>query len=149
MNRFKQIVNVLLASTLLLVASSAMADAEAEIKYRQSVLKSVGGHMGAFSAILRGGVHSEDFQFHADSMARLAKIVPTIFPPGSGEGKTDALPEIWEDSADFKEKVAAFVTAADNIASVAAGDDMRAKGGAVQQLGRSCKGCHDNYRHSD
>ena len=43
---------------------------------------------------------------HANALAELAEIAPTLFPEGSDGG--DALPVIWEDNDDFQAKLAAF-----------------------------------------
>ncbi len=90
---------------LVTVSSAAFADAKGERSYRQGVMKAVGGQMSSMAAILRGGVHMDNLKLHAGAMADLASIVPNVFPEGSGEGKTEALPAIWEKPAEFKEAV--------------------------------------------
>ena len=137
------------ACLALMTGSVAMADAETDIKYRQGVFKSIGGHMTGLNLILRAGAHPEDFQLHAESMAALAGLVPKIFPAGSGDGKTGAKAEIWEDPEGFQEKVEAFTAAAENIGKVAGSSDMDEKVQAFRRLGGSCKGCHDDYRKKD
>jgi cytochrome c556 len=129
-----------------LFAPAALADAEADIKYRQNTFKIVGGHMGSMATILRDGIKREDFAYHARSIAAVASLVPTVFPAGSGDGKTEALPEIWTEPEEFQAALDKFLTAAANMGEVADSDDMRAIGGAMKALGGSCKGCHDNYK---
>ena len=127
-------------------AGQAFADAHSDIKYRQGVMMSVGGHMEAMVAILKGGVHKQDFQYHARSMAELAKIVPDIFPAGSGDGKTDALPAIWKKPDAFHKAVEKFVSAADDLNKVDGSGDMGKIGPAINALGHACKGCHEDFR---
>ncbi len=129
-----------------LVSPLAQADAEAEIAYRKGVMKIVGGHMTGLGTILRKGVHGEDLQFHARGMANIAAIVPDVFPAGSGDGKTEALKAIWEKPEAFSSAVEKFVTAANNINTAVESGDKAAIGGAIKQLGGSCKGCHDDFR---
>lgn len=119
---------------------------EAEINYRQSVMKSVGGHMSSMGAILRGRVHSEDLAIHANAMNELSRVVPNVFPEGSSGGKSEALPSVWEKPADFQKAMDAFVKAANGIAEAANSGDMGKIGPAMQSLGQACKGCHDNFR---
>ncbi|MEX0943085.1 MAG: cytochrome c [Pseudomonadales bacterium] len=138
--RFLFLVAILAASQV------TLADAEAEINYRQGVMKSVGGHMSAMGAILKGRVHFEDFESHANAMAELATIVPNVFPAGSDKGKTEALAVIWEKSDEFQAAMDDFVAAANNIAGVAGGGNPRELGPAIQRLGQACKGCHDDFR---
>ncbi|MCB1691884.1 MAG: cytochrome c [Pseudomonadales bacterium] len=130
----------------MLVANMAFADGDAEIKYRQAVMKAVGGHMASMGAILRGRTHLGDLDVHANAMAELAQIVPTVFPEGSGDGKTEALPAIWEKADDFKKHVDEYVKAANDMADAANSGEMGRIGPAIQALGQSCKGCHDNFR---
>lgn len=131
---------------LLLASQSSFADAEGEIKYRQGVMGAVGGHMSAMAAILRNQVHFDQFRLHADAMADLADVVPHVFPEGSGDGKTEALPEIWEEPEDFESRLDDFVKAARGISAAAETGEMSEIGPAIDALGKSCKGCHDNYR---
>ena len=57
-----------------LIALPALAQ-EGAIKYRQSVMKAVGGHMAAMGAILKGtGGQARDLKVHADAMAALATV---------------------------------------------------------------------------
>lgn len=137
---------VILLVAVVLFASQAFADAKADIAYREGVMMSVGGNMKAMVAILKGKVHQNDFKFHARSLADLAEIVPTIFPAGSGEGKTDALPAIWKKPDEFKKTVQRFVKAANNLADSSESGDMGKIGPAINELGKACKNCHDNFR---
>lgn len=137
---------ILLTIAALLVSQMAFADAEGEIGYRQGVMTSVGGHMKSIVTILKKGVHTGDLSFHAKAMADLATIVPEIFPAGSGDGKTEALPAIWKKSGEFKKAMQEFVDAANGFNTAVSGGDMSKVGPAIQALGHSCKNCHDNFR---
>jgi cytochrome c556 len=131
---------------VVLFSQWSTADAAGEIKYRQGVMKVVGGHMASMGAILRGRVHMSNLQMHAQSMADIAKVVPDIFPAGSGKGKTEALPAIWGKPDEFKAGLDKFVKAANEMAEAAGSGDMHAIGPAIKALGGSCKGCHDDFR---
>lgn len=118
---------------------------EGEVDYRQHTMSAVGGHLQAIVDIIQGKVpHTGHMPTHANALAELAEIAPTLFPEGSDGG--DALPAIWEDNDDFQAKLAAFQEAAANFKAAAATGEMAQVGGALQELGQACKGCHDNYR---
>jgi cytochrome c556 len=125
-----------------LLATSALAD-EGAVEYREHTMEAVGGHMQAMVDILKQKVaHTSHLPMHANAMADMAAIAPTLFPEGSEGG--DALEEIWSNPDDFESRLTAFSDAASGLkAAVAAGEPI---GPAVQTLGQSCKGCHDNYR---
>jgi len=139
------LVSALFAFTL--TAGKASAD-EADVKYRQAVMKSLGGHMASVVAIVKGQVdHKDHLAAHADAIAGMGKIVKDIFPEGSDmAADTKALPAIWEKPDDFAKAVAAFETASANLAKAADSGDMAAVGAALGPLGQSCGGCHKPFR---
>ncbi|MDZ7684034.1 MAG: cytochrome c [Gammaproteobacteria bacterium] len=114
--------------------------------YRHGAYEAIGGHMTAIVSIVRNGYRTGDLQYHADAIVRLSRIVPELFPEGSGGGKTEALPVIWEEPEDFDQRMQDFSEAADNMATAATSGNMGEIGGALKSLGQACKGCHDNFR---
>ena len=131
---------------LLLTATAISADSEGIYKYRSALMKAVGGQMASMGASLKGQVFTENLKLHASAMADLADIVPLVFPKGSGSDKSEALPVIWENPEEFKQRVDDFVSAAKQLEKIASSGDMKAFGGGIQKLGKTCKGCHDNFR---
>jgi cytochrome c556 len=126
-------------------AGPATAD-DGMIKYRQSVMKANGGHMGAIVTIIKGEVpFTDDLKSHTQALDQLSVIAARIFPEDSAKGETDALPAIWEKPDEFKKAYLSFRTAASNL-SKAAETDPKAVPAAVGALGKACKGCHDNFR---
>ena len=119
---------------------------ENAIKYRQSVMKAVGGNMGAMVGIMKGAGDKTNLAVHAEAMADLSKIAQTLFPAGSDFGETAALPVIWEKTDDFAAAIKKFQDAAGVVAEAAKGGDMAAFGAAFNGLGESCKNCHENFR---
>ena len=129
-----------MAGTAVVVAAT-----EGEVEYRQHTMQAVGGHMQASVDILRQKVpHTQHMALHANALAELAEISPSLFPEGSQGG--DALESIWEEPEDFAEKLAAMRKAAAGFSAVAGSTDMAAIGEAFQALGQACKSCHDSYR---
>jgi cytochrome c556 len=145
----KFVASIAVTSIIGLSAVSAFAS-EDDIKYRQAIFKSVGGHMTAMATILKTEAGDmKDIGTHADAMLALSKIAPTIFPEGSGPdaGKTGAKPNIWTDTEDFKKVLAAFQENAEKLAMAAKSGDKGQIGEALGGLGKDgCKACHDNFR---
>lgn len=126
-------------------AASAQAD-EGAIEYRQAIYHAIGGHMTALVKIIRREVpHTDDTTVHANGIADLAPLTEHLFPAGSGEGQTDALPAIWKNPDDFARRRDAFIEAAEGLRA-AAGGPMGPFVSAFQTLGGTCSDCHDNYR---
>jgi len=128
----------------LVLSAGALADGKTEAKYRSHVMGAIGQTMQALGTIARGGVHAENMKAHAAIMVQLAGLAPYVFPKGSGGGESEAKPAVWDDAPGFAKAMDRFVEAAAEFdRSAKAGGDV---GSAMGDLGRSCKGCHDDYR---
>ena len=137
-----------IAAALMLAPLAAGAD-QALIDYRQAVMESIGGHTSALVAIVKGNVpYKEDAAVHARAIEPLAKMAEHVFPAASKTGKTDALPAIWEQPEKFQKALAAFQTAAADLAKAADGQpgDLAAP---VSALAKACKACHDDFRKKE
>ena len=123
------------------------------IKARQAHYKDIGKAMKAMSDEAKKDAPAlAVFQDGAKVIGELAPQVPTWFPEGSGAEagiKTAAKPEIWQKPDLFKEKATAFATAAATFQTVAASGDIAAIKAGVPELGKTCKGCHDEFRLKD
>jgi cytochrome c556 len=84
----------------------------------------------------------------AGTIARLAPQASSWFPPDTGPevGKTRAKSEIWQKPADFAAKSKEFDQRAQAFNAALRGTDLAAIRAAHGELGKSCKGCHDDYR---
>ncbi len=123
---------------------------ESVIKYRQTVMRTNAGHLGALSSIVKGEIgYTEHMSGHAAALAGNMEMLLDIFPDGSGSGfKTRALPAIWEDQAKFAEVVTrARAEAAKLVEVVESGGDAAAIGAQVGELGKNgCGACHTAFR---
>jgi len=138
-------------TVLLIFALSLPAGAETTpenaIKYRHAVMEAMAGHTSAFSMIAFGMVDHPDFlQSHANAIADAMAQVGVLFPAGSGQGETEALPAIWEEPDKFSAAVAEAEKAATGLRDAAASGDRKTIAGAFKTLGQACKGCHESYR---
>ncbi len=137
---------------LLGLASQAQAVDEPEnvIKYRQSVMKAINGHMGAIVSVAKGEVsYVGDVVVHAQSVNAMSKLLVGIFPEGSGQmgsTKTRALPAIWDDFSKFEAAAKALQTESAKMVEVAASGDLGAIGAQLKNMGKACGGCHKAFR---
>ena len=126
---------------------AAHADASADIKYRQAVMKALGSHMGSVAAIAKGEVgHAGHMAGHAAAIDALASMTGDVFPEGSGSEATRAKDEIWRDTAGFEAAVKAFQAAAAKLTEAAEAGDAGAVGAALGGVGKTCGGCHRAFR---
>ncbi|MEQ8345243.1 MAG: cytochrome c [Sneathiellaceae bacterium] len=138
-----------LAAAVLAVAVTAgvgAAMAQDVIKERQAGFKQNVDNMKAMAASLKGG-DVKAMQPRAEAIAAWAAKIPGMFPKGSGEGDTAALPTIWTDWDGFTAAADANGKAAKHLAMVVAdGGDAAAAGAALKALGGTCGACHDKFR---
>lgn len=129
-------------------AASAADESANVIKYRQNVMRSIGGHMGAISGVVKGEVsYGSHVAAHAESVAATSQLIVDMFPQGSLTGaETAAKPEIWQDWDDFRQKASDLQTAASNLAQVANSGDMSGLEAAFGEVGKACGGCHRPFR---
>ncbi|MDO5642780.1 MAG: cytochrome c [Paracoccus sp. (in: a-proteobacteria)] len=144
---------LILASLLAAVPVIGFADEAAEnaIEAREGYMKMLEINMGTLAGMARGTIdYDPELAATAgnnlDALGQYAML--GLFAAGSGPqdgADTDALPSVWENSADFAAKYAAYTEAAAG-AGETAGAGQDALGPLLQQLGGSCKACHDDYR---
>ncbi len=129
-------------------AQAQFAKAEDAIKYRKAGFTVMAAHFGRLGAMAQGKVpfDAKVAAENADVLAVVAKLPYTAFVEGSDKGETRAKPEIWKESAKFKE--AADKNQAEMAKLVVAAktgnlDNLR---GAFGSAAPTCKACHDSFR---
>jgi len=134
-----------LAVVLGVGAAAAQSD---PVKTRENLMKENNKNAKAVVQMAKGQTPFDAKVVEAafTQWADTAKQLPNLFPDNSKVGGDNrASPKIWENKADFNAKIADFAkVVADNKAkAVASLDGLKAAVGAV---GKSCGGCHDDYR---
>jgi cytochrome c556 len=125
--------------------------AKGVVAVRQATMDANAKHMNAVKAIL-----TEDPQlvkhvaFHAQAIAEAAEYVPEMFPQGSTQPPTAALPVIWEKPDQFKQAAERAHGLADKLAETSRGGDAQATLAAFAALGKEgCGGCHETFRKKE
>ena len=135
---------IALAVSMLAAADPAPEDAA---KYRQSVMKAMSGHNGAISMIVRGKAGNQDnLANHVQALGNLTDEIDSLFNEGSDLEDDEALPAIWENADAFADAVENFATAVDAFSEVAGAGDIQAIDAAQREVGKACKGCHEDFR---
>ena len=125
----------------------SFADSHGIIKYRQNVMKSTAGHMGAIVDILKNRLPLEaHIVDHARSMLQISRMILSMFPEGSGKGRTKSKQAIWENWSEFEPAANNFERESAKLSEVAESGDMEALAKQVRATGKTCSGCHRNIR---
>jgi len=137
----------LILSVALTGTAAGETTPEDAVKYRQAVMESMKGHIAALSLLAFGRVEDAGYmQSHATALATLGKELRVLFPAGSGDGKTHALPAIWEEPDRFAGAIDDAAASAAELSQAVENGDRRRIAAAFKKTGDSCKGCHERYR---
>lgn len=124
------------------------ASAQDVIAQRQAHMKDFGKNAGAIKAVVidKKGTLA-DAAAAAAAIAGEASQIPSWFPAGSDQGKTRALPIIWEKPDEFAAEAKMMGELAAKLEAAAKSGDAAAAAAAFAALGRDgCNGCHDTFR---
>jgi cytochrome c556 len=137
-----------LGATLALPSQAQFAKPEDAIKYRKNALFVMSQHFGRLGAMAQGRV-----PYDAKAAAENAVVLETVsklpwaaFGEGTDKGDTRAKPEIWKETAKFREaqdKMLAEIGKVVVAAKSGKADDLKA---VFAGAAGSCKNCHDTFR---
>jgi cytochrome c556 len=120
----------------------------AAFHYRDSLMKVIAFKVGRLRSMAQGEIPANDAAFAKDAhdVVTLASMIPEGFIPNSIVKGSAALPEIWMNMDDFKQKASDLQNAAQALADAASANGFEASKGMVQAVGQTCGGCHRPYR---
>ena len=148
MKAILSIMSAALAFTLALPAQAQFAKPEDAIKYRKASFTVMSAHFGRLGAMANGRVpyDAKAAAENAEVVSALAKLPWTAFGDGTDKGETRAQPEIWKESAKFKEASDKMVAEMGKLNTAAKAGNLDALKAAFGPAAASCKACHDNFR---
>jgi len=102
---------------------------------------------------MKAGREAKSQGYSAAALAKWAKVLPRMFPPGSGSGETSAfsqaLPTIWRDRAGFDWAAANYADATARLAALAAANDTAGFTKQLDEVNQACTFCHASYKAGD
>lgn len=118
---------------------------------RQAVFKLLSFNMAPINGMARNTVEFDAAiaERNALRVAALAPMIPELFAVNDTRVfpvTTQALPGIWDNLDDFRQKAADLEEAANVFAGVAAGGDRNQTIAAIRAFGATCGNCHRPYR---
>jgi cytochrome c556 len=137
------------AGVLIASGFGVLAQQGNPIEQRQNLMKNNQEQVRTLTGMARGQApfNAATAQAALQRIEQNAQQVPPLFPAGSHQGKTAALPVIWERKADFDAR--ATKLAQDAKAAQTGITDQASLQAAVQRVGQNCGGCHETYRRKD
>lgn len=127
---------------------AAQAEPTGVVAYRQATMKSLGAHLNSIKALVQQEPSLIDQAgIHAQSIQHLAVVIPAMFPEGSEDPESEALPSIWEDPEGFEEASNTLAETSASLIEAAESGDVQAVTQAFATLGREgCGSCHNDFR---
>lgn len=95
------------------------------------------------------GFDTEIIQRSANIIAQNAHRMPSLFPKGSTDPKSKALPAIWENWDKFVQLAKDLETSAQSLSMAAASEDDENLQEKAKKVFANCKSCHDQFRKQD
>ncbi len=136
------------AAAMSFTASAQFAKPEDAIKYRKATFTVMGAHFGRLGAMAQGRVpfDAKAAADNADVVAHVAKLPWAAFGEGTDSGETKAKPEIWKQSAKFKEAADKLQAESTKLVAAAQAGKEDAFKAAFTATAGTCKSCHDDFR---
>lgn len=138
------------AATLVtaLPAAAQFAKPEDAIKYRKGAFTVMAAHFGRVAGMAQGKIPF-DAKVAAQN-AEVATFMSTLpfagFGPGTDKGETRAKPEIWAEMDKFNAGAKKMQDEMAKLNVAAKSGNLDAIKAAAGEVGKTCKGCHDDYR---
>ncbi len=131
-----------------LPAAAQFAKPEDAIKYRQGAFTVMAAHFGRVAGMAQGKI-----PFDAKAAAQNTEIATMMsslpfsaFGPGTDKGNTKAKPEVWAQMDKFNAGAKKMQEEMTKLNVAAKGGSLDAIKAAVGDVGKACKGCHDDFR---
>ena len=138
---------VALGATVTLTAF-AQAKPEVLVKQRQAGMTLIGKYFGPLGAMAQGKA-----PYNAQIVARNAGYLEVLsrlpwdgFDSSTANEKTKALPAVYSNHAKFSEAAVNMQGAVDKLAAATKGGDEKTVKAAIGAVGKTCGGCHENFR---
>lgn len=134
----------------MVVAQSAIAQAKPEVlvKQRQAAMTLIGKYFGPMAGMAQGKIpfNASVVQRNAGFVDNLSRMPWDGFDASTRGVDSKALPAVYDEAAKFKEAAGRMENEAAKLVAVSKGGDEGAIKAQIGALGKSCGGCHNDFR---
>jgi cytochrome c556 len=147
--------SAILLAPMLAVTQEKTKQGQNAIDARQGIMRTIVWEAGPLFAMAKGDIayDAEQAAAHAGQLDEITDYdITRLFIPDTSKSvygdETRALATIWEEPDHFSEY---YQNLRDRVAEVAAqaGEGQEALAAAVQEMGKACGNCHDDFRADD
>jgi cytochrome c556 len=116
---------------------------------RQADMKEMGKSLKAIKGIIDSGGNAADVVAPANKIVEVAGLIPSLFPKGSDQGKTRALPAIWEKWDAFTKHADDLKSEATMLASAGQSGDLATVRAQFDKAAKVCGACHQDFKKKE
>jgi cytochrome c556 len=132
------------------IAQGAFAQAKPEVlvKQRQAVMTLQGKYFGPMAGMAQGKIpfNAAVVQRNAGFLDNLSRMAWDGFDASTRNEKTKALPAVFDNAAGFKAAAGRLENEAAKLVAVSRSGDEAALKAQIGAVGKTCGGCHNDYR---
>ncbi|HYD56096.1 MAG TPA: cytochrome c [Burkholderiales bacterium] len=128
--------------------ANAQAKPEVLVKQRQAAMTLIGKYFGPLGGMAQGRV-----PYNQQVVQRNAAILDVLkdtpwdgFHESTKGVKSATLPALWDKPAEVKQGIERFQSEVGKLAQVSKSGDEAAVKAQIGAVGKTCGGCHDNFR---
>lgn len=137
----------------LVAAQGALAQAKPEVlvKQRQAVMTLQGKYFGPMAGMAQGKVpyNAAVIRRNAGFLDNLSRMAWDGFDASTRGEKSRTLPAAYDDGAKFKEAASRLENEAAKLVAISASGDEAAVKAQIGAVGKSCGGCHNDFREKN
>lgn len=118
------------------------------IKYRDSVFHVIAHNFSNIGAMIKGkkAYDAQAIVQRAYNIQALSHMALEGFIANSDKGDTEAKADIWQNKADFEQKMQNFQFSAAKLAKAAVAENKKEVKQAFSETAKTCKACHKLYK---
>lgn len=135
------------------VAQGALAQAKPEVlvKQRQAVMTLQGKYFGPMAGMAQGKIpfNAAVVQRNAGFLDNLSRMAWDGFDPSTRGEKSRTLPAAYDNRAKFMEAANRLENEAAKLVAVSKSGDEAAIKAQIGAVGKTCGGCHDDFREKN
>jgi cytochrome c556 len=139
-----------IAASLLVACGDAGKDTHPDqlVTKRQAIFKKFTKALEPMGLVARerNEYVKAEFMANAQALQDLSKQPWVYFSAEGNYQPSRAKPEVWTQPADFKKAQTNYLAAVDQLVAVSGSADLPKIKAAVDEVQKSCKTCHDQFR---
>lgn len=153
----KNIIKAVVAASTIILATTAVADTAKDLKhakkathYREAIFTLLGTNMGPLGAMAKGKMpmDAQSVEKYATRINQLSLMIADYSKTDTSgfKVKTEALDKIWKQPEAYAKRINDLTNASAALQTAAMSADESAIKKAIGGVGKTCGGCHDDFR---